>query len=1244
MSDSLLSRDLEIDRVVYQFELALRRGESVRIEDLVDRNGALGEKLIHELLRAEIEFRHSQQLSIDWTDLAVRFPEVVPEMKREAARPEVAVDDTSRTSLLDSVANADSPAAPQESDDWSLAPLQLSDYELQKKLGGGGQGSVFLAMQRSLGRLVAIKLLNQLGSRDKQSEQRFLREAKTLAQTSHPQIVTIHGIGRTSNRALFLVMEFIAGPDLAKQMAAKPFDVRAAVTIALRIAQAVEHAHSRGVIHRDLKPSNILWHEVRGPVVTDFGLAKDLRTEDSLTLTEQMVGTPTYMAPEQAHRRFGEISEQTDVYGLAATLYALLTGQPPIPPGSIAEVLENLTSDLPVTDPRHWRSELPATLCVICSRGLAKYPHERYSSIRDLIIDLQRWLSDEGAEDSLPPTGGFLREPRRTLRLEPGQQLGRYKLLAACSRDPTRRVFCAEDESGRPILLKCLPSDWLADRQKRSHFRQEVLLSYSLSHPCLSKVVEAGTIADVEFLALEYLEGESLSQRLAREGKFTERRSGEILVPIAEALHLIHGAGVIYRDLRPQNILLTRDDQPMLAEVRFSEELSPKDNLTMFGHGRITSKYVAPELFLGKPSDVASDVYTLGAVLYTLVTGEEPFSQEHDSIKLLIAKNGAQFTPPNYLVPDLSQPLCDLIAESLRANPAQRPASAKEFADRLSACVRKDRTEPASPVATDPDNLLHTVWDQLDPELQDAFSLAFNKKRRTGSSRISTRDLFEAMVRLGGGPLRTVFNELPPGALPDPADAGIPVDRTVLQAQPMLSDCVRESLSEFRKIGSEKVRPVDLFVDVAKYGHGPSVVRLREHGIDPAAMERIVSKLGLRVIRREANSANKQMDEPGNHIGDENVQFSVYRPRTIPPESWQPLLAFAHLSELPPDAPPGAPDPVAEVQRQAKQVLAATFREYQPTVSDSTQPIPREGEITFVPTGEGLEFNPRQRTFQWREPVHREEFRFKAAAHLDGQIARGRLSVYLGRLLIAEVSLVTRVDRHQSRTSESMLTEESRANRFRRIFACVSHADRTIVAEFQQYAHWLRDTLMMAPFVDRNQPPRDTEQLIHSADVFQLYWSKNALQSPYMERQWRYALSLRRNDFIRSLYWEEPFPTDPSRNLPPPELLALGFQKIVVPWGAVAFKRGSPDSVQTELLASTESQSVFEYSGERTQEITRSAPAKSLAPPQSTFSRHSTEESRSIPPTRRRWSSSLVAGIVWGGVLIALVVLWWFLW
>jgi hypothetical protein len=280
---------------------------------------------------------------------------------------------------------------------------------------------------------------------------------------------------------------------------------------------------------------------------------------------------------------------------------------------------------------------------------------------------------------------------------------------------------------------------------------------------------------------------------------------------------------------------------------------------------------------------------------------------------------------------------------------------------------------------------------------------------------------------------------------------------------------------------------------------------------------------------------------------DENVQFTVYRPRRIPPETWCPVLAFAHLAERRADAPPGDPDPVEEMQRQAQQVLGDQAAAYAGTTQDSTQAIPHEGEITFVLDLPGVQVNPPQRSFRWLEDVHREEFRVNAPAALDGHTVRGALHVHLGALLVADVALAVRIDGGAARSAVAD-TEADQARPYRRIFPSYSHRDEAIVRQVEAYARtmgdeYLRDVTHLRSGEVWDDRLRD---FIRTADVFQLFWSRNSMASPWVRQEWEYALSLGRPHFVRPTYWEMPMPEAPERDLPPATLRALHFQRLPV--------------------------------------------------------------------------------------------------
>ena len=284
---------------------------------------------------------------------------------------------------------------------------------------------------------------------------------------------------------------------------------------------------------------------------------------------------------------------------------------------------------------------------------------------------------------------------------------------------------------------------------------------------------------------------------------------------------------------------------------------------------------------------------------------------------------------------------------------------------------------------------------------------------------------------------------------------------------------------------------------------------------------------------------------------DENVQFTVYRPRAVAPGVWYPLLAFAHLTEKRPGAPAHEPDPVQEVQRQASRVLGERqAREYQPTTQDARQAVPRHGLLTLVPEVDGVEFNPPRRSFYWEQPVHREEFQLRAGPGLEGQTARGRLSVFLGDMILADVALAlpVRGGAPQPSAAEEVPGEHEHGRPYRKIFASYSHRDLRVVEQFEYFARTLGDQYLRDWQQLRAGEVWDERllRLIEEADVFQLFWSRNTMESPYVRQEWEHALSLNRPHFVRPTYWEEPLPADPARGLPPEQLLRIHFQRIAL--------------------------------------------------------------------------------------------------
>lgn len=268
----------------------------------------------------------------------------------------------------------------------------FGDYELLAELGRGGMGVVYKARQRSLNRPVALKMIlaGQLASPE--DVQRFRLEAEAAANLDHPQIAPIYETGEHDGRQYFS-MKLIEGCSLREALPRLRADVRRGATLLAQVARAVHHAHQRGVLHRDLKPANILLDDRGAPYVTDFGLAKRVEGDSDVTKSGAIVGTPSYMAPEQAAGA-KTLSTAVDVYSLGAVLYELLTGRPPFRADSPLETLLQVTTREPPR-PRSLHPAADRDLETIALRCLAKDPARRYDSAAAVAEELERWLRGE---------------------------------------------------------------------------------------------------------------------------------------------------------------------------------------------------------------------------------------------------------------------------------------------------------------------------------------------------------------------------------------------------------------------------------------------------------------------------------------------------------------------------------------------------------------------------------------------------------------------------------------------------------------------------------------------------------------------------------------------------------------------------------------------------------------------------------------------------------------------------------
>jgi hypothetical protein len=274
-----------------------------------------------------------------------------------------------------------------------LADVRVPGYELLAELGRGAMGVVYRAREEKLGRLVALKMILAGGHASRSDRARFQREAEAVAALRHPQIVQIYAVGESGGLP-YCALEYVEGGNLADQLGGKPLPPEKAATLVEQLARAVQFAHEHGIVHRDLKPANVLLDTDGTPKIADFGLAKKLGSGTGPTATGAVLGTPAYMAPEQAGGEGKVVGPAADTYALGAILYELLTGRPPFKAATALDTILQVISVEP-PPPRAVNPKVPRDLETVTLKCLRKEPGRRYASAADLAEDLRRWRSGE---------------------------------------------------------------------------------------------------------------------------------------------------------------------------------------------------------------------------------------------------------------------------------------------------------------------------------------------------------------------------------------------------------------------------------------------------------------------------------------------------------------------------------------------------------------------------------------------------------------------------------------------------------------------------------------------------------------------------------------------------------------------------------------------------------------------------------------------------------------------------------
>jgi len=469
----------------------------------------------------------------------------------------------------------------------------FGDYELLKEIGRGGQGVVYRARQKSLNRTVAVKVIGLGHWATDAHLKRFRREAEAAASLEHPCIVPIYEVGERDGSCYFS-MKLVEGGQLDEVVRREPMPVRRAVELIAKVARTVHYAHEHRILHRDIKPGNILLDQKGEPHLTDFGLARLVETESTVTRTMEVLGTPSYMAPEQAMGNNAQLTSATDVYGLGAVFYQLLTGHPPFAGGTTYETIKLLLDTEP-RQPRLWNPKIDRDLSTICLKCLDKDPQRRYTSALTLAEDLERWLKHEPIRARRT---GIVTRGRKWVRRNPTSALLVASLVALAAT--AGWIIWKSEFIRHPLTtgIAVLPFENLSDEKEHAFFADGV------QDDILTKL---GKIADLKVISrtsvMQYRGKQNLHQvsdalRVSHVLEGTVRRSGGKVHVNAQLVDTRTDAGIwaeeYDRDLNDVFAIETEVAQSIANRLR--AKVSARERLAM--QERPTHDLVAYELYV----------------------------------------------------------------------------------------------------------------------------------------------------------------------------------------------------------------------------------------------------------------------------------------------------------------------------------------------------------------------------------------------------------------------------------------------------------------------------------------------------------------------------------------------------------------------------------------------------------------------------------------------------------------------
>ena len=594
-------------RLCQEFDAAWRAGEQPKLEIFI---GLLPDvdrfALLRDLLRIDLQFRRRANESPSLSEYRSRFPNDVLAIEaafREAPTILGQPPLDSQSTRLEEAGVTEDPLS---------VPPAIPGYQILDALPSGGMGIVYRARQVESDRIVALKMIRSGIHADPQEIARFRLESEAIASLTHAHVIPIYDWGEW-NGMPYLSMEFAEKGSLAERLEHGPLPLDEASDLLEKLSLATQFIHERGIIHRDLKPANILLTQDGTPKLADFGLAKRLDRDQGLTQTQAVIGTASYMAPEQAAGNTHTLGPAVDVYALGAILYEVLTGRPPFRAATREQTIHQvLSEDAP--RPTQIRAAIPAALEWVCLKCLEKAPEHRFVSAQALAESVSKFRRGVPlALDGTTLANRLVRAARRA----------GFEVLDALGAEPSVRTFRARDLSlGRIVVLELLDAGHHHDLADRERLRAQATAVANLHHANIVELYTFGELDGDPFIAREDVDGEGICTGQTKSAKAPKQIASD-LESLARAVHYAHLRGMVHGNLEPGKVV--RDGGGICKITGYGvgqKEICRRSELSEVDSASEAAK--ADSTRSGLAVDPSEDLAALGAILYQLLNGYPP--------------------------------------------------------------------------------------------------------------------------------------------------------------------------------------------------------------------------------------------------------------------------------------------------------------------------------------------------------------------------------------------------------------------------------------------------------------------------------------------------------------------------------------------------------------------------------------------------------------------------------------------